>query len=109
MTILVRDYGHILDITKYRSSESRLAFCLENRLISFLHRKNADNKEVRITIDILKEFKDARINFIQHFADLARLLGAEIKPTKVNGKPSRPITISVTKFKDFLSNLESSE
>jgi hypothetical protein len=94
-------------INNYRLLESRLAFCLDKQLISFLHRKNADANEVLITIDILKEFKDARINFIQHFADLARLLGAEIKPTKIYGKTSRPITTSVAKLTDFISSVES--
>jgi hypothetical protein len=89
--------------------QSRLAFCLDNQLISFLHRKHGDTNEVLITIDIIKEFKEARINFIQHFSDLARLLGSEIKPAKVDGKTSRPITTTVAKLIDFISDVESPE
>jgi hypothetical protein len=94
---------------RYSSLESRLQFCLDNHLIPFLRLKNADTNEVLITIDITKEFKDVKINFVQNFADLARMLGAEIKPTKVNGKTSRPIRTSVAKLTDFMSNEESPE
>jgi hypothetical protein len=96
-------------INKYKLLENRLAFCLDNQLISFLRRKNSNAIEIIITIDILKEFKDAKIYFVQHFADLARMFGAEMKPTKLNGKTSRPITISVAKLIDFISNVESAE
>jgi hypothetical protein len=41
--------------------ESRLNFCLDNQLISFLRRKNTNPNEILITIDILKEFRDADI------------------------------------------------
>jgi hypothetical protein len=96
-------------INNYRLLESRLRFCLDKQLISFLRLKNADTNEILITIDILKEFKDARINFIQHFTDLARMVGAAIKPTKVNGKASRAITTSVAKLMEFISNVELTE
>ena len=96
-------------INNYRLLESRLRFCLDKQLVSFLRLKNADTNEILITIDILKEFKEARINFIQHFADLARLLGSEIKPAKVDGKTSRPITTTIAKLIDFISDVESPE
>ena len=82
--------------------ESRLNFCLDNQLISFLRRKNADSEEIFITIDILKELRDADISSIQSFMDLARLLGGNIKPAKVDRRTARPIIISIAKFFEFI-------
>ena len=72
--------------TKNKTIESRLNFCLDSQLISFMHRKNTNSDEILITRDILKEFRDADINSIQHFTDLARLLSAEYKTTKIDGE-----------------------
>ena len=73
-------------INKYKTMESRLNFCLDNQLISFMRRNNTNSSEIRITKDILKEFRDADINSIQHFTNLARLLSAEYKSTKIDGE-----------------------
>ena len=94
--------------SKYKHLIERLIFCFDNQLIPFLHRK-ANSEDVFITIDIMKELRDSGINFIQHFSDLARLLGSEIKPAKVDGKTSRPITTTVAKLIDFISDVESPE
>jgi hypothetical protein len=93
---------------KYGQLEMRLNFCLDNQLISFMRRKNTTN-EVVVTIDILKELRDAGINFIQHFTDLARMLKADTKTTKVDGKASRPIITSVAKLMDFISDVDQSD
>ena len=97
-------------INKNKTMESRLNFCQESQLISFMRRKNTNSSEILITIDILKEFRDADIssiqNFtdpaIQNFTDLARLLGGDMKPTKVDLKTTRPIIISIAKFINFI-------
>ena len=60
--------------------EMRLNFCLDNQLISFMRRKSTSHADILITNDILKELRDAGIDFIQTFTDLGRMLGAEIKP-----------------------------
>lgn len=67
-----------------------------------MRRKNTNSSEILITIDILKELRDADISSIQTLTDLARLLGGDIKPTKVDLKTTRPITISIAKFIDFI-------
>ncbi|MGB7634433.1 MAG: hypothetical protein WBL68_11970 [Nitrososphaeraceae archaeon] len=67
-----------------------------------MRRKNTNSSEILITIDILKELRDADISFIQTLTDLERLLGGDIKPTKVDLKTTRPITISIAKFIDFI-------
>jgi hypothetical protein len=82
--------------------EMRLNFCLDNRLISFMLRKSTNPNEILITNDILKEFRDAGIDFIQTFTDLARMLGAEIKPTKLDRKSARLIITSVPKLIGFM-------
>ena len=76
-------------INKNKTMESRLNFCLDNQLFSFMRRKNTNHSEILITKDILKEFNDADISSIQTFTDLARLMGADYKPTKIDGKPVR--------------------
>ena len=53
--------------------ESRLNFCLESQLISFMRRKKTNSSEILITKDILKEFRDADISSIQHFTDLSQI------------------------------------
>ena len=88
--------------------EMRLNFCLDNRLISFMRRKSTNPNEILITNDILKEFRDSGIDFIQTFMDLGRMLRAEIKPTKVDRKSARPIITSVATLMRFLDS-ESSE
>lgn len=89
-------------INKYKTIESRLNFCLDNQLITFMRRKNTNSSEILITIDILKELRDTDISSIQNFTDLARLLGGDIKPTKVDMKTARPIATSIAKFIDFI-------
>ena len=49
-------------INKNKTMESRLNFCQESQLISFMRRKNTNSSEILITIDILKEFRDADIS-----------------------------------------------
>ena len=83
--------------------EMRLNFCLDNQLISFMLRKSTNPNEILITNDILKEFRDAGIDFIQTFMDLGRMLRAEIKPTKVDRKSARPIITSVPKLIGFIN------
>ena len=95
-------------INKYKTMESRLNFCLDNQLISFMRRNNTNSSEIRITKDILKEFRDADINSIQHFTDLARLLSAEYKSTKIDGESVRAINVPVTKLINFI-DIDSSE
>ena len=67
-----------------------------------MRRKSTNSSEILITIDILKELRDADISSIPNFTDLARLLGGNIKPTKVDLKTTRPIIISIAKFIDFI-------
>jgi hypothetical protein len=85
---------------KYMLMNERLNFCLDNQLISYLRRKNSE--EIFITIDILKELRDIDISSIQSFTDLARLLGGNIKPAKVDRTTARPIIISIAKFIEFI-------
>jgi hypothetical protein len=82
--------------------EMRLNFCLDNQLISFMRRKSTNLGDILITNDILKELRDAGIDFIQTFTDLGRMLGAEIKPTKVDRKSARPIITSVATLMGFI-------
>ena len=93
-------------INKHKTMESRLNFCLDNQLISFMHRNNTNSGEIRITKDILKEFRDADINSIQHFTDLANLLGAEYKTTKIDGKPVRAVNVPIDKLTTFIEPSE---
>lgn len=88
--------------SKFKPIEMRLNFCLDNQLISFMQRKSTNPNEILITNDILKEFRDAGIDYIQTFTDLARMLGAEIKPTKVDRKSARLIITSVPKLIGFM-------
>jgi hypothetical protein len=71
-----------------------------------MRRKNANPDEILITIDILKEFEYSGISFVQHLTDLARMLNAEIKPTKMDRKSARPINTSVAKLMEFLDKEE---
>ena len=89
-------------INKNKTMESRLNFCLDNQLFSFMRRKNTNHSEILITKDILKEFNDADISSIQTFTDLARLMGADYKPTKIDGKPVRAINVPVAKLINFI-------
>jgi hypothetical protein len=43
-----------------------------------MRRKSTNSSEILITIDILKELRDADISSIPNFTDLARLLGGAI-------------------------------
>ncbi len=95
-------------INKNKLMESRLNFCLDNQLISFMRRNNTNTSEIRITKDVLKEFRDADINSIQHFTDLARLLNGEYKTTKIDGESVRAINVQVTKLINFI-DIDSSE
>jgi hypothetical protein len=83
---------------KYASLEMRLNFCLDNQLISFMRRKSKSPGDLLITNDILKELRDTDINFIHTLADLGNMLGAEIKPAKVDRKTARSIILSVAKL-----------
>jgi hypothetical protein len=80
----------------------RLNFCLDNQLISFMWRKGTNTGDILITNDILKELRDSGIDFIQTFTDLGRMLGTEIKPTKVDRKAARLIILSVEKLIGFI-------
>jgi hypothetical protein len=91
---------------KYKTIESRLNFCLDNQLISFMRRNNTNSSEIRITKDILKELRDVDINSLQHFIDLARLLSAEYKTTKIGGESVRAINVPVTKLINFIDPSE---
>jgi Bifunctional DNA primase/polymerase, N-terminal len=79
----------------------RLIFCLDNQLIPFLHKK-VNSGDVYITIDVMNELRDSGISFIQTFADLARMLGTETRPAKMNGKPVRLIIISKSDLVGFI-------
>jgi hypothetical protein len=89
-------------INKNGPLEMRLNFCLDNQMISFMRRKSASPEDILITNDILKEFRDVGIDFVQTFTDLGRMLGAEIKTTKVDRKSARPIILSVVKLLGFM-------
>lgn len=93
-------------ISKNKTIESRLNFCLDNQLISFMCRNNANSNEIRITKDILKEFRDADINSIQHFTDLARLMNAEYKMVKIDGESVRAINVPIAKLINFIDPSE---
>jgi hypothetical protein len=84
--------------------EMRLNFCLDNQLISFMRRKSTNPNEILITNDILKEFRDIGIDFVQTFMDLGRMLRAEIKPTNVDRKTARPIVTSVATLMGFIDS-----
>jgi hypothetical protein len=89
-------------IYKYKLPQSRLDFCLDNQLIPFMRRKSTTN-EIFITRDILQEFRNNGIDFIQTFTDLGRLLKAEIKPAKVGGEQARPLIIRIEKLMEFIN------
>jgi uracil-DNA glycosylase len=89
-------------INKNRTIESRLNFCLDSQLIPFLRRKNSNSSEILITKDILNEIRNYNISSIQHLTDLAVLLGADHKPTKVDRKPKRALIIELSKLIDFI-------
>ena len=80
--------------------ESRLRFCLDNDLISFLKKK--DTIDVLIMHDIVKEMKTQRIHHISNLAELARSLQCEVKPTRLGGKTARLVTIPIKKFIFFV-------
>jgi hypothetical protein len=86
-----------------RSIMERLNFCLDSQLIPFMQRKKSDTGQILITMDILKELRDEDINFIQYLTDLARLLGSESKPAKLDGKPVRLVAISIEKLIDYIN------
>jgi hypothetical protein len=79
--------------------ESRLVFCLDRDLISFLKRKNTD---VLIMHDILKEMRTHKITHISTLAELGRMLQCDVKPTKMGNKTIRPVIIPINKFIEFL-------
>jgi hypothetical protein len=89
-------------INKNGSIDMRLNFCLDNQLISFMRQKGTNSGDILITKDILKELRDTGIDFIQTFTDLGRMLGTEIKPTKVDRKAARSIILSVEKLIGFI-------
>ena len=80
--------------------ESRLVFCLDKDLIPFLKRKSTG--EVLITHDIVKEMKAQRINHISNLSELGRILQSEVKPSKLGGRTTRLVTISIQKFIEFV-------
>jgi hypothetical protein len=81
----------------------RLNFCLDYQLISFMRRKGTNTGDILITNDILKELRDTGIDFIQTFTDLGDMLGAEIKPAKVDRKVVRSIILSVFQLIGFIN------
>ena len=89
--------------TKYKLLVNRLNFCLDYQLIPFMRRKSTNPGDILITKDILKEFRDTGISFIQTFTDLGRMLGAEIKTTKLDRRPNRLINITIGKLVDFIN------
>lgn len=100
------DQGVDSATNKNKPIEERLNFSLDNQLIPFMRRKNVDSGEILVTIDILKEMKSDGIGYIHHLTDLARMLGAEIKPTKLDRKTDRLINTSVAKLMEFIDREE---
>jgi hypothetical protein len=95
----------VLDI----SFASRLNFCLENELISFLHQHtNRNNQtEIAITADIFTELKKRKIENITHLRDLGNELGFEYCQRKLGGIQTKVACGERNKFIDFLEgNIE---
>lgn len=89
-------------ITMYKTIQSRLNFCLDNQLISFMLRKSTDSSVILIKKDVLKELRYVDISSIQYLTDLAGLLGAEYKNTKIGCKQIRALNVPVAKLIDFI-------
>jgi hypothetical protein len=79
--------------------EHRLIFCCNKELIPFLRKK--DDCTILILQNIIKEMKDQRLNHMVSLAELARTLQCAIKPTKIDGKTCRLISIPIKKLIDF--------
>jgi hypothetical protein len=67
-----------------------------------MRRKSTNSSEILITIDILKELRDADISSIPISQILLDCWGGNIKPTKADLKTTRPIITSIAKFIDFI-------
>jgi hypothetical protein len=83
--------------------QSRLLFCLDKDLISFLKRKRNEPEKILILHDIINNMKAQGINHISNLADLGRMLQCEIKPTKLSGKSVRLVEISIDRFIEFVN------
>ena len=79
----------------------RLNFALDNQLIPFLHRK-VNVGDIFITIDVLKEVEILGLILFRPSPILARMLGTETKPAKMDRKPVRLIAIPILKLVDFI-------
>jgi hypothetical protein len=82
--------------------KSRLDFCLDKDLVSFLKRKK-DTDEILIMHDIVKEMKAYRINHVSTLAELGRMFQCEVKPAKIGNKTVRPVIMPKQKFIEFIT------
>jgi hypothetical protein len=113
MDIITNTYSrHIRTLTTNQdtvldlSSASRLDFCLDNKLIPFLHQHvNRKNElEIAITADIFTELKKRKIENITHLRDLATELGFEYCQRKLGGIQTRVVCGKRQKFIEFLED-----
>lgn len=88
------------EVINENTIKKRLDFCCEKELIPFLRIKDGC---ILISHDIMHVLKNHRINSIIHLTQLARMFQSEVRPIKVNGGSHRLISISVTKFLEFIS------
>lgn len=69
------------------NSASKLRFCLQNNLISFLHL--IDNNFILISSDVLKELRNSNIENITSLKDIGLLLNFKYTNKNFNGKKMR--------------------
>jgi hypothetical protein len=88
---------------------TRLNFCLDNKLVPFLHEhiNKQGMNEIIITADIFSEIKRSgrEIMSLTHLEDLAKEIGFEECQRKVNDQQRRVIAGTRQQFTDFLEGI----
>jgi hypothetical protein len=82
------------------SSASKLRFCLQNKLISFLHA--IDNGFIVISSDIMKELRNSNIENITSLKDIGLLLNFKYTNKNFNGKKMRVLYGKMDTLLEFL-------
>jgi hypothetical protein len=101
----VRFFRNITDESNHNqyeldNSSSKLRFCLQNKLISFLH--IIDNDYILITSDIMKELRNSNIENITSLKDIGLLLNFKYTNKNFNGKKMRVLYGNMDTLLEFL-------
>jgi hypothetical protein len=98
--------SHSYDDNRVDDLRKKLKYCVDNKLITFIHRYKKEN-DIVITRDIVDEINNSntsgRIENITGLEDIGNQIGFQYKPREFNGRKTRVLLGDLSTLYEFLN------